>query len=339
MSKYGRRPNGSGSVTKLQGNRRKPWVARTRLYRPDGSSYLKSIGCFATKTDAQKALLSPDNVLNSNITFEGLYALWSEQHYRNVSVASVRGYTLAYKHCSALYGKRVADIRPAVLQGVINGIADTGMSHGTMILIKTFLGLLFRYAEENDITAKNYAKFIRLPQAEQKQREVFTDEEIETYRQDDSVTSRILLMLIYSGMRIGELLAVKMDDIHLSEGYIIAGEKTEAGRNRVIPIHEAVKPYWNDFYNNAENGILFRTEYGALSPDRYRKHLIKLQQTLGLPQKSPHSARHTCASRLAKEGVQPVVIQKILGHKSYAITAETYTHIDVNKLLTELNRI
>ena len=340
MGKYGRRPNGSGSVTKLSGNRRKPWMARVRLYDSDGSSYLKVIGCYETKTDAQKALLSPETTLNNNITFSELYSVWSEQHYRNISESSMRGYMLAYKYCSAIYGKRVVDIRPAMLQGIINGVSDKGLSRSSMVLIKTFLGLIFKYAEENDIIAKNYAKFIRIPHAEAKQREVFTESEIETYRKDDSETSRILLMLIYSGMRIGELMSIKMDDIHLSEGYVVGGEKTEAGKNRVIPIHNSVKSYWIDFIEHAENGLLFRTaEHNALTPNRYRKHLAKLQMDLGLPQKSPHSARHTCASLLAKEGVPPVMIQKILGHKSYAITAETYTHIDANKLLAELNRI
>ena len=67
--------------------------------------------------------------------------------------------------------------------------------------------------------------------------------------------------------------------------------------------------------------------------------LYPLQERLGLPKRTPHKARHTCATLLAREGVAPLLIQQILGHSDYAFTANVYTHKDYSSLLAAINAI
>lgn len=144
----------------------------------------------------------------------------------------------------------------------------------------------------------------------------------------------MLLMLIYSGMRVNEMLKLTLFDVDIKGKLITGGEKTDAGKNRKIPIHAATLEYWREAVAGAKNGKLFEVEYRT-----FNNHVHALQRRLGLPLRTIHETRHTCASLLAREGVSPVIIQKILGHSNYAMTANTYTHLDPSALLDAINKI
>lgn len=60
-----------------------------------------------------------------------------------------------------------------------------------------------------------------------------------------------ILILIYTGMRVGELLDIKVENVHINEKYMVGGSKTEAGKNRVIPFHERIVPLVKKWYDNA----------------------------------------------------------------------------------------
>lgn len=88
---------------------------------------------------------------------------------------------------------------------------------------------------ENDIVVKNYAEFVKVPKFEKKEKRIFTAEEIASlWKCSDQKPVQAVLFMIYTGFRIGEVLALRVEDVHLSEGYIIGGEKTEAGKDFIF---------------------------------------------------------------------------------------------------------
>ena len=139
-------------------------------------------------------------------------------------------------------------------------------------------------------------------------------------------------MLIYTGMRIGELFALTLDDYH--GRYVVGGEKTEAGRNRVIPICPEGRGYFQYFAEQATGAQLLSGYAGQHTPNNFRRRdYYPLLNKLEITRKTPHATRHTYASRARKAGMPPEVLQKILGHADYHTTASIYVHTDVEELL------
>lgn len=328
-----RRPNGSGTVYKQHGNRSRPWIAKISGYDDFGQRIWRTVGYYATKTEAEKALLDVDNLpARPNMTFKDVYKEWITTKDGRISDSTMRSYKAAYKHCEMLYQRKFADLRTAQFQAVIDDVAHT--QKGTVHLVKVLFSQLNKYALQNDIIRKDYARFAAMPKIAHETRQIFTDAEITAYKKDGTQTSKIILMLIYSGLRINELLKLTVFDVDIQNRVITGGSKTAAGKNRTVPIHSATLAYWTEAVQSATSGKLF-----TMTAEQYRKQLAALQYSLKLPVRTPHCARHTCASLLAREGIPPVTIQKILGHASYAITAETYTHLDVKTLIDAIDKI
>ena len=139
-------------------------------------------------------------------------------------------------------------------------------------------------------------------------------------------------MLIYTGMRIGELFGLYVTDCH--ENYVIGGEKTEAGKNRIIPIRPEGRAYFADFKARATGDLLLSGYSGQKIPANFRKRdFYALLNRLGIEKKTPHATRHTYASWARKSGIAPEALQKILGHASYTTTASIYVHADAEQLI------
>ena len=93
-----------------------------------------------------------------------------------------------------------------------------------------------------------------MPEATKKEKEIFSDPDIDRLKAGNSETAKIILMLIYTGMRIGELFSLTLDNYH--NNYVVGGEKTEAGRNRVIPIRPEGREYFAYFVSHATGPLL-----------------------------------------------------------------------------------
>jgi integrase len=163
-------------------------------------------------------------------------------------------------------------------------------------------------------------------------REIFSDSDVEKLEADGSEAAKIILMLIYTGMRIGELFSLPLQDYHKT--YVVGGEKTEAGRNRVIPIRPEGRRYFQYFAQQAEGPLLLSGYTGQRVPNNFRKRdYYPLLDKLGITRKTPHATRHTYASRARRAGMPPEILQKILGHADYSTTANIYVHMDVEELI------
>ena len=319
-----KRANGTGTVYKLQGRGRRPWVAAKNKV---------IIGYYEKKTDAIEALekLSGKDLSERyNMTFADVYEEWSKEHLRGLSQSSVYVYSRAYNIFQPLHKKRFRDLRTADYQAVIDQYLD--MSHSTLADYKLLVVQMSKWAIREELITTNFASFVQLPKAEKKEKVVFTDKEIQLMEDDGSEAAALVLMLIYTGMRISELFTLKVADYH--DSYVIGGVKTDAGKNRVIPIRPEGRKYFAYFAERATGDLLISGYQGKKTPSRFREQdYYPMLERLGIEHKTPHSTRHTYASWAAKSGMPPEVLQKILGHAKYTTTAEIYIHSDIDRLI------
>lgn len=342
-----RRGNGQGSVFKLKGNLRKPWVVQVtdgsrlvidkktgaELYKPK----LKRIGYYPKKEDAEKALLeyrvNPHIIEASKLTLGQVYSEWSESKYKYISKSTVYCYTGAWKYLSSLGDQRFVDIRTNHYQSIIDQCNVNNLSRSLQEKIKAVAVMINAYAVQNDIVTRNYAEFIRLPKEEKEEKETFTDLEIKTIESNiDKPWVDTVLILIYTGLRISELLLLTKFNCDIEKWILTGGIKTDSGKNRIVPIASKIRPLIKKWYDTSP-GPLIHYDGKKLSAKKYREDFYYLAlESCGVRKLTPHCCRHTFASMLSRSGVNPKDIQALMGHSDYAFTANTYTHVNIDDL-------
>lgn len=334
--------NGYGTIVKFSGNRRKPFGARIpNGFTEDGKQLYKYLGYYARSEDAAKALanhcINPESDKNT-ITLLQLYEEWKESKYNFISKSTQDNYNAAWYYFDNLKNKKFISIRTSQLQNIVN---NTQKSRSTLEKIRCLAVMLYKYAIENDITNKNYAEFIKLPKSEKKEKEIFSDFEIKTFWDNIALPYvDTILILIFTGLRIEEFLTLTPFSIDLDNDIITGGLKTDAGKDRVIPIHPKIKPLIKKWYDNKDIRLVTRSKSKCISANYYREYIYyPLLEQLKLERKTPHATRHTCASLLSREGANTKAIQMIMGHSDYAFTANEYTHTDITELKKAINKI
>lgn len=345
-----RLPNGYGSVYKLSGNRRKPFIVRktTGWKIDEGSGKLKqlyaTIGYYKTQQEAIKALAeyndSPYDVDSRKITFTQIYEKWSSRKFKSkISRTAVNGYKAAYKLAESLHDMKFADIKTDHLQSVIDHCTK---GHGTLKKIKVLFNQLYKYTLENDIADKDYSRFVKLGEDEtESTRRPFTKEEIQLLWDNvgrmDFVDT--ILIMIYSGLRPGELVTIENANIHLDERYMTGGIKTPAGKNRVIPINKKIHTFIENRIADEQKFLIVNYKQKQMSYDNYyTDKWKKIMEQLKMDHK-PHDCRHTFASLMDSAGANKVCIKRIMGHASSDITDKVYTHKDIAELIEAVDMI
>lgn len=326
-----KRANGTGSVYKRSDIVKRPWVAsRNKVV----------IGYYETKKAALEALgrLSGQTVSERyNMTFDEVFKEWREEHYRAIGKSRVVQYNAAYKACKDLYDKKFRSLRTTDFQKIID--QHITKSSGTLSLYKQLLTQMSTWAIREEICTTNFATFVTIPKEKKEEqkdkKKVFSKTDIKKLEDNGSETAKIILMLIYSGMRIGEIFTLSLSDYH--GDYAIWGEKSEAGRNRVIPIRPEGRQYFKYFAENATGDLLISGYTGHKNADKFRSEdYYPLLEELNIEKKTPHATRHTFASWARANGMRPEVLQKILGHAQYETTANIYVHTDIDELLSSV---
>ena len=180
----------------------------------------------------------------------------------------------------------------------------------------------------NNIVDQNYASLVKIPKLEAGSRRPLTDLAFLTLLKgwESAPGGETCLVLCYTGFRVTEFCQ------------LTGGIKTEAGKDRVVPIHPKILPIIERWYA-ASKGILYtRPDGRAYTKDSFNNGVWKpCMRSLGLPDDlTPHSARHTIGTRMAAAGARPEDNQKILGHSDYSMTANTYIDQDVSVLQNAL---
>ena len=194
--------------------------------------------------------------------------------------------------------------------------------------------MVFNYALKNEYINKNIVEFLDLGKFKKViERKIFTEEEIKILWDNEGQRYiDIILILIYTGLRVNELLTLENTQINIEERYIRTGSKTEAGKDRLIPINYKILPLILR-YIKLNNKYLFQTNSGNhLIYSNYRPIFKKLMAELGFQEHTIHDTRHTFATLLSNADANKTAIKNIIGHSDYGITEKIYTHKDIEEL-------
>ena len=221
-----------------------------------------------------------------------------------------------------------------------------GRSRSQCEKIRNLYSQLCKWAMREDIIDRNYAEFLRLPRGKKPQRDTFTAKELALLQQDAETcdTSKLILMLIYTGFRLNELLLLPMNGVDLKEDTLTGGEKTEAGRDRMVPIHPVIRPYVAYFAGKAKGDLLISGYEGNRDQKNFRsRDYYPTLRRLGIstserPMK-PHSCRYTFATMAVSAELQPEALQKIMGHAQYSTTANIYDQGDLQRVKKEMEKL
>lgn len=340
-------PNGYGSVYKLKGNRRRPWIARVTIgWSPKGKQLYHTVGYFKSSPEALAALAEyHKNPIGKrrDITLDALYEEWTSIKYDKITPKTAASYKVAWdNHLSELKDMRVRDIKTSHLQKIINKMIKNGLSYSSCQKVRVLASLLFKFAMADDIISQNYADLVEMPKADAKQKDkAFTDMEIKKITEFAKIDewANTILILIYTGLRINELLTLTKFNVDLKHMTITGGSKTEAGKDRIIPIHPIIQPYIKYWYEK-EGTHLIQRNGKPISYNYYSKYLYyPVLEKLKIRKLSPHATRHTFASLLDRANANPKAAQALLGHANYETTANIYVHKDINDLKKAIESI
>lgn len=276
---------------------------------------------FIRKKDAADWLASVNFALPSRpaVTFKELYEEWSPLYFAQVSdkrAAIMRG---VFAKCSRLYNMRWVDIGVRHMQQLINEQPETYYPRRDM---KVLFSLMGQYAIISGYADRDFSGALKLPPKVAPHKEPFTPEEVDLLWQDYARTSDpytgAALVMIYTGMRVGELTQATPEMVHLDDGYMMGGRKTEAGITGEIILVPVIRPLVQRLI--VEGGL------PRVSDTAFRSHYERALARAGTRPHTIHECRHTTATALALAGVQPAIISGIMRHTSYAQTMD-YTHV------------
>lgn len=370
-----RRPKGSGSVYKLSGTRAKPWAAMT------GEKVL--LGTYATSGEAVEALDSYNAqklpVDRNRYTLAQVWQSFQESPaWGKLSDKGREGLLSAWKRLEPLAGRKAVSIGVCDYQEILDTAMKTprykaytaeeiaGMTESQreryMELvsqppeplgydgknrIKQLVSHLYNEMIRLQITKENLSNVLVLPVQQARKKRNFTAEEKAILKaHDDDEVVKIILIYIGTGMRLNELLRLPKDHVDLKRRILTGGSKTEAGRNRVVPILDTVYPYVEYFYSRSRK-YLIEENGRAIRDDTFRRYRFypKLEE-LGIQYQedgktvlTPHRARHTFVADSITGGVAPEALTKIAGYSRYDVAVDKYADdLDVEFLREEMKK-
>ena len=339
-------PNGFGSVHKLSGKRRNPFRVRvTRGWSDDGKQLYSTIGYYHTREEALTALANynsnPYDLATDSITFAEVYREWSEEHFTKIVPSAQGTWKCAYKYCSPLYNMRFKDIRVSHLEKTIRD-ADIGLN--TKQRIKSLFNLMYKWALRHEICDKDYAQLCNSVEKAKPQivRIPFTYDEINLLWDNiDFPFVDMILISLYSGWRPQELALIKTENIDLENMTIKGGLKTDAGKNRIVPIHSKIQDLIRSRYNPNNEYLFYDTlqdNYPINTYERYYGRFQKVMSKLNLKH-MPHDTRHTFITEAKEKRMNEYILKLIVGHSIQDITEKVYTHRQIDELKQEIEKV
>ena len=349
-----RLPNGIGSVHQINDGkrRRNPWRARVPSHvefnAETGKASQKyiTVGYYATEAEAIAALFeyrkNPYTIEAAVATFADVYEMWSKKKFPTVSKMSQYSYSGSFAHSAPLHNMKMRDIRTKELEKIMSTLKG---GYQLQTKLKTFWGQLFKYALEHDIVQKDYSTFVKVRDKEpETTRDAIPQDVIQKLWEEidnGNETAEIAMIYIYTGLRATELLEVTKEKVFLDKRIMIAGKKTEAGKDRRIPIHRAILPFIEKRMQSEIDELFTIEKKSKIVPMSYqhfsKKLWVELMEKLGV-QYTVHYTRHTLATLMREAGIEEDLRKLILGHKSTDIT-DRYTHHSDEMLLQAIDKL
>lgn len=348
--------NGFGSVYKLKNKKRNQWTACVTLgwvqiYNNSGTPVRAKqkrirLGYYPTRKEAQLALAKwheehPQNAtqatktpfLASSVVQLGNYAptlkqLWNSRKTsleKGIALTTQKAHASFFKLLVPLHDKRIDEIGYRELQALFDSYSDK-YKENTISSIKGFLSLLFGEAVKLGYITSSPTQYVKIRSSiQKKKKKIFDTELIKRIAIEDTKISSITIVLLYTGLRINELLKLTPANCHFEEDYIITGSKTKAGKDRVVPVHPAIKDKLIELVPHLKGK--------GFSPDNIR---IAMSKEYGY---TPHECRHTFITMCHQYGIDTYTEHKIVGHATNDVSEMVYTHIQIETMYREICKI
>lgn len=361
-AKVGKRGNGEGSISRRKdGGWMAQYVVHTAAGRKRRTVYGKTRAEVAAKL--AKAVSAREDGLvfdDEGLTVEGYLGRWLKDRVRDTVRPSTyeRNGTLVRLHIAPALGTlKLKGLTPAHVRWFYREKLDSGLSGGTVHKMHVVLHKALGQAVRDGLIPRNVTEAVKVPRVGRKEITPLTAEEtkrfIEAARGEDRFEA-LYVLAVTTGMRQGELLALKWDDVDLERGVLrvrrtitrlngtfALGEPKTAKSRRSVKLTslavEALRAHLGRQLEEIDRtgslyrdqGLVFATEAGTLvNPTNLRQRsFAKLLKRAKLPEIRFHDLRHTCATLLLVRNVNPKIVSEMLGHSSISITLDTYSHV------------
>ena len=323
----------------------------------------------AKKAEYQEKLRKGTLSSNEKATFGDVADKWLYLKMGQLGEKGARQYkhyqSIVNNQLQPLQHRKVKDLKQVDLDMILSEYAQKGKSKKTLIYIKQTASQVMEYAVDNDLVFRNVFAKVKIPDAPVTERQPLTDEQIRlvTENWQDHRAGIGALIMLYCGLRRGELIPLTWADIDLQEKTIFInksvstssniftvkqGAKTAAGcrvvdiPDFIIPALKLAKELSNSFlvFPDAEGDMLTNQGYERLwesymhylnikagGRDRSRSN----PKIVALEPFTAHQLRHTYATMLYDVGVDLKNAQRLLGHASLDMTLKIYTHLSQRK--------
>lgn len=363
-------PNGYGSIVKLPGKRRRPYAVKVSVWENEPGKppkrKQKYLAYFANQksaiaylADYNNGCVVPEHQKYTDVpTFSELFYKWKK--YRNSlknapADSSWKNYQIAFDMFAPIHHKKVISIRVQDLQDCIT--AQSNKSKTTIGNMRAVVRGMWSYAMMNEYVEKDITQYLvfEFTKSATPIHTRFSDREIQALWDALGVVNNvdIILIYIYTGVRPAELLEIRSKDVHLNEKYMVGGMKTEAGKNRIIPLHDAIIPF-------IEKHLAQNREY--LITNKYGNHYTRavyhnsnwntVMGRMNLNH-APHDTRYTFAALADQVGMNEICKKIIMGHSlankegtafktggtAGDVTVDVYTEKTLPQLLEEVNKL
>ncbi len=354
-----KRPNGSGTIVKLKGNRRKPYLVKIPDRDSRGYVIQRPLGYYRNGAEAQAALddyndrrkdgtaPSPDRL---SMTVKTVYDGWSSREYSKLEKAgrssSLYSHRAAWnKRVSRFAEQKMRDMTLDQWQSILDEDEDNGLSQSTINNDVILIRALYSYSMERDIVGKDYSQYLDVPMVDPKNpKGAFNDlqmAQLWKMEADGFPWADTVLMLCYTGYRITEFLTLSPFQYHKEcGGYFTAGIKTAAGKGRVVPVHPRIKPLVEKWLSMGGDTVIVSPDGERITSNWYRENAFQtIAQALGIPEATPHWCRHTFETKLYSVEVDVLTRKLLMGHSTKGDITATYTHPTPEMLAKAVRKI
>lgn len=359
-------PNGFGNVSKLSGKRRNPWRARKttgwtidKETKKEKQQYI-TIGYYSTRQQAIQALAdynaNPYDLDANKITFAEVYEKWSDKKFEKISASNISGYKASYKLCEPIYKTKFSDLKLIHLQSIVD---KSGRNFPTLKKLKILLNQLFDYAVKHEIITKDkhIVKYLDIGQEEKSTKHYrFTDAEVDTMWRwaNGNEYVQVILMLVYSGVRPGELFNTKRSSVDLESKFFTIEKGKNVNAARKVPIHDRTFPFFENWMNKGNEYLITNLSGGKFNFDTNHgsyvdSFWIPVLKDMGIyeykkangeaSEHLPDDTRHTFTTMWKEKHLDEAMRRKIQGHSGKGIGEIVYTHFELEKLKEELNKL
>lgn len=338
-----RNPNGYGCIKKLSGNRRRPYV-----FVVSEAGKRRAVGYYATHEEALVAQIDYNlhhghpRLLDKEMTFAELYYRWRPYHIEHYSssLSAQNGYSAAFGHCRKLWTMEIAKIRYRHLQAVVDDMARAGLSYSSRKKVRSLLTMLFDYARRMEYAEKDFRGLIHIGKNKPvRPHHPFTRQKINRLWRDGGSGSDTVLILIYTGMRVSEMLHLRKSDVHRRQKFLdIKQSKTVSGI-RIIPIHPLIWPLIEVRLTSPGEALIADPDGRPYTYSRYCSVWDAVMKRIHGEKHTTHDCRHTMATLMDNAEVNENAKRRILGHAGTNVTDGVYTHKNLRQLRKAILRI